>query len=125
MSGATRRRTISGTRSPRLTRSTRTRRSRPWRSTRTPARSRTSISTTSTPTLISSVVLIATKSPTGWTEMTAAAGQKECHAEKLKKGIVEGGNREKDGVKEEMKPLKDKITPEQTDALTAYVKGLK
>ena len=58
-------------------------------------------------------------------DMTSPAWQKEFTPDKVKKAIVEGVNREKDGVKQEMKPLKDKITPEQVDALAAHVKSLK
>src|SRR5262249_1041030 len=57
-------------------------------------------------------------------DMTSAAFQKELTDEKIKQTIENGLSREKNGVKQEMKPLKDKLTPEQIDALVKYVRGL-
>lgn len=57
-------------------------------------------------------------------DMTSAAFQKDLTDDKIKKTIADGLTREKNGVKQEMKPLKDKLTPEQIDALVKYVRGL-
>jgi mono/diheme cytochrome c family protein len=57
-------------------------------------------------------------------DMTTAAFQKDLTDEKIKETISNGLSREKNGVKQEMKPLKDKLTPEQIDALVKYVRGL-
>jgi mono/diheme cytochrome c family protein len=58
-------------------------------------------------------------------DMTTAEWQKNVTDEQMKKAILEGVKRTKDGVEQEMKPLKDKLTPEQADALVKYVRGLK
>jgi len=58
-------------------------------------------------------------------DMTTAAFKKEATPDKIKETILEGINREKDGVKQEMKPLKGKITDEQVGQLVTYVRGLK
>ena len=58
-------------------------------------------------------------------DMTSADWQKNLTDEQMKKAILEGVQRKKDGVDQEMKPLKDKLTPEQADALVQYVRGLK
>ena len=58
-------------------------------------------------------------------DMTTAAWQSDRTDDKMKEAILEGISRTKDGVKQEMKPLKDKLTPEQVDALVKYVRGLK
>src|SRR5262249_55809546 len=57
-------------------------------------------------------------------DMTTAAWQKNVTDPDAKKAILEGLTRTKDGVQQEMKPLKDKVTLEQADALVAYVRGL-
>ena len=44
--------------------------------------------------------------------------------DKIKETILEGLSRQKNGVKQEMKPLKDKLTPAQVDALVKYVRSL-
>ncbi len=43
----------------------------------------------------------------------------------MKQEIVDGVTRDKDGGKQEMKPFKDKLSPEQVDELVKYVRGLK
>lgn len=58
-------------------------------------------------------------------DMTSAAFKKEMTPDKITKTILEGVNREKDGVKQEMKPLRGKLTDEQIAQLTAYVQALK
>jgi mono/diheme cytochrome c family protein len=58
-------------------------------------------------------------------DMTTAAWQSDRTDEKMKQAILEGLSRTKDGIQQEMKPLKDKVTPEQADALVKYVRGLK
>lgn len=58
-------------------------------------------------------------------DMTTAAWKKEFPADKIKAAINDGVKREKDGVKQEMKGYKDKLTPEQVDALVKYIEGLK
>jgi mono/diheme cytochrome c family protein len=58
-------------------------------------------------------------------DMTAADWQKELTDEKIKQAILDGVTREKGGVKQEMKAFKDKLSPEQVDALVKYVRGLK
>jgi hypothetical protein len=57
-------------------------------------------------------------------DMTTAAWQKNVTDDQAKKAILEGLKRTKDGVEQEMKPLKDKVTPEQADGLVKYVRGL-
>lgn len=58
-------------------------------------------------------------------DMTSAAFKKEATPEKIKTTILDGVAREKDGVKQEMKPLRGKITDEQVEQLVGYVRGLK
>ena len=58
-------------------------------------------------------------------KLSAPAWQKQFTDEKITAAINDGVNREKDGVKQEMKPLKDKITPEQIAGLVAYIRELK
>jgi mono/diheme cytochrome c family protein len=58
-------------------------------------------------------------------DMTSADWQKGVTDEKMKQAILDGITRTKDGVQQEMKPLKDKVTPEQADALVKFVRGLK
>jgi cytochrome c6 len=57
-------------------------------------------------------------------DITAAAWQKSVTDEQLKKAILEGVNRQKDGVKQEMESYKDSLKPEQVDALTQYIRAL-
>ena len=58
-------------------------------------------------------------------DMTAAAFKKEASPDKIRKTILDGVDRQKEGVKQEMKPLRGKITDEQVEELVAYVRGLK
>jgi mono/diheme cytochrome c family protein len=58
-------------------------------------------------------------------DLTSAAFKKQMTADKIKATILDGINRDKDGVKQEMKPLRGKITDEQVEQLIAYVQGLK
>ncbi len=58
-------------------------------------------------------------------DMTSPAWQKDLTDDKIKQAILEGVNREKGGVKQEMKSFKDKLSPEQVDGLVKYVRGLK
>ena len=58
-------------------------------------------------------------------DMTSAAFKKEATPDKIKETIRKGINRDKDGVKQEMKPLEGKITDEQIGQLVTYVRGLK
>ena len=55
-------------------------------------------------------------------DMTTAEYQKKVTDEDIKKSMMEGVNRTKDGVKQEMDAYKDSLKPEQMDALTAYVR---
>ena len=57
-------------------------------------------------------------------DMTSAEFQKDLTDEKIKQTITDGLSREKNGVKQEMTLQKDKLTPEQIDALVKYVRGL-
>jgi mono/diheme cytochrome c family protein len=57
--------------------------------------------------------------------LTTPAKKKELNDDKIKTAILEGISREKDGIKQEMKPLKGKITDEQVAAVIAYLKTLK
>lgn len=58
-------------------------------------------------------------------DMTTAAFKKEMTPDKIKATILDGLNRDKDGVKQEMKPWRGKITDEQVEQLVSYVRGLK
>ena len=58
-------------------------------------------------------------------DLTSASMRKELTNDLIKTTILDGIERDKDGVKQEMKPLKGKITDEQLAALVAYVKGLR
>ncbi len=57
-------------------------------------------------------------------DMTTAAYQAKKDDE-LKKAINDGVKQEKDGVKQEMDGFKGELTPEQVDALVAYIRTLK
>ncbi len=57
-------------------------------------------------------------------DMTTAEWQKSFTDEEIKKAILEGVNREKDGVKQEMEGYKDALKPEQVDALVKYMRTL-
>jgi mono/diheme cytochrome c family protein len=58
-------------------------------------------------------------------DMTNPAWQKEVTDDKAKQAILEGITRTKDGVAQEMKPMKDKLSAEQVDALVKYVRAFK
>ena len=58
-------------------------------------------------------------------DLTTAEYKKESTPEKIKNAILDGVEREKDGVKQEMKGLRGKVPDELVDALVAYVRGLK
>jgi mono/diheme cytochrome c family protein len=58
----------------------------------------------------------------GIPDMTSAKWQKEVSADEAKKAITDGFKRP--GKSEGMDAYKDKLEPEQIDALVAYVKGL-
>lgn len=60
----------------------------------------------------------------GIADLTAAATQKDLDDAKIKKTILEGLKKQKDGKTQEMDAFKEKLRPEQVDALVAYVKGL-
>ena len=57
-------------------------------------------------------------------DMTTAAYQAKKDDE-FKKAILNGIKTEKGGVKQEMDGFKDELTPEQVDALIAYVRAFK
>jgi mono/diheme cytochrome c family protein len=61
----------------------------------------------------------------GVADYTNPAWQKAHSDADIKKAIVEGVNREKNGKKQEMEGFKDKMPPEQIDLLAAYVRSLK
>ena len=58
-------------------------------------------------------------------DMTSAAFKKEMTPDKIRATILDGLAREKDGVKQEMKPWRGKITDEQVEQLVSYVRALK
>ena len=55
---------------------------------------------------------------------TSAVWQKEFTDDKIKATINEGFKREKNGKRQEMEPFKDKLRPDQVDALVAYLRAL-
>lgn len=57
-------------------------------------------------------------------DMTSAEFQAKKDDE-LKKAINDGVKKEKGGVKQEMDAFKGDLTPEQIDALIAYIRGFK
>ena len=57
-------------------------------------------------------------------DMTTPAFQAKKDDE-FKKAILEGVKKEKGGVKQEMDAFKDDLTPEQVDALIAYIRAFK
>ena len=57
----------------------------------------------------------------GMKDLTAA---KDLTDDKIKNAIMNGIKEEKDGKKKEMDAFKDKLRPDQVDALIAYVKAL-
>ena len=61
----------------------------------------------------------------GVRDMTAAPFWKDLTDAKMKDAITNGIKQTKNGVTQEMEPYKDKIKPEDIDALVAYVKIFK
>src|SRR5436305_3118158 len=61
----------------------------------------------------------------GISDLTDAKWQQSQNDAQIKKAITEGVNKEEGGKKKEMEPFKDKLSPEQIDALVAYVRTLK
>ena len=61
----------------------------------------------------------------GAADMTTPAWQKEFTDDKMKTAILDGVKREKDGKSQDMKPMKDKLKPEEVDALVAFMRTLK
>ena len=57
-------------------------------------------------------------------DMTDKAWQKEFPDAKLTETILGGIQRDKNGKKQEMKPFKDKLKPEEIDGLIALIRGL-
>jgi mono/diheme cytochrome c family protein len=59
-------------------------------------------------------------------DMTSADWKKDFGtADKVKEVVEKGLNREKEGVKQEMKSFKGKVTPEQLDAIAEHAVALK
>jgi cytochrome c553 len=61
----------------------------------------------------------------GVRDMTAADFWKDLTDAKMKDAINNGIKQTKGGVVQEMEPYKDKIKPEEVDALIAYIKTFK
>jgi len=61
----------------------------------------------------------------GVRDMTTATFWKDVTDAKAKDAITNGLKQVKDGKVQEMEPYKDKIKPEDVDALVAYVKTFK
>ncbi|HJZ85750.1 MAG TPA: cytochrome c [Polyangia bacterium] len=57
-------------------------------------------------------------------DMTTPAWQKEFSDDQIRKAILDGIKTERDGKKKEMDPYKDKLKPEQIDALIPYIRSL-
>ncbi len=58
-------------------------------------------------------------------DMTKAAYWKDLTLESARKSVLEGIKRTRNGVEQEMKPFKDRLTPDQVDALVIYSVSLK
>ena len=58
-------------------------------------------------------------------DYSSPAWQKAHSDADIKKAIVEGVNREKDGKKQEMESFKEKLPPEQIEQLIVYIRSLK
>ncbi len=58
-------------------------------------------------------------------DMTSATWQKEFTDDKMKTAIMDGFKREKNGKNQEMKGMKEKLKPEEVDALIAFIRTLK
>jgi cytochrome c6 len=61
----------------------------------------------------------------GVRDLTAADSWKDLTDAKMKDAIANGVKQTKNGKVQEMEPYKDKIKPEDIDALVAYIKTLK
>jgi mono/diheme cytochrome c family protein len=61
----------------------------------------------------------------GIADMTRAAYWKDLTPEVARKEVLEGLKRTVKGKEQEMKPFKDRLTPEQVDALNLYAASLK
>jgi mono/diheme cytochrome c family protein len=61
----------------------------------------------------------------GIADMTKAAYWKELTLEVARREVLEGLKRTVKGKEQEMKPFKDRLTPEQVDALVLYGASLK
>src|SRR5512141_1840720 len=61
----------------------------------------------------------------GIADMTKAAYWKDLTLEVARKEVLEGLKRVVNGKQQEMKPFKDRLTPEQVDALVLYSASLK
>jgi len=61
----------------------------------------------------------------GIADMTKAAYWKDLTLEVARKEVLEGLKRTHNGKEQEMKPFKDRLTPEQVDALVLYSASLK
>jgi len=61
----------------------------------------------------------------GVQDLSAPAFWKDATDAKMKDAIANGVKKTKDGKTQEMEPYKDKIKPEEIDALVAYVKTFK
>ena len=57
-------------------------------------------------------------------DISTAAWQKKATDADIRKAIVDGVSETKDGVKKEMDSFKEKLKPDQVDALVAYVRSL-
>jgi cytochrome c6 len=61
----------------------------------------------------------------GVRDMTSAEFAKDVTDAKMKDAITNGIKQTKNGKAQEMEPYKEKLKPEEVDALVAYVKSLK
>ena len=57
-------------------------------------------------------------------DISNAAWQKEFSDDKIRAAILNGVKEERDGHKKEMDPYKDKLKPDQIDALIPYLRSL-
>jgi len=57
-------------------------------------------------------------------DFTSAAWQKKATDDQIRGTIANGVSKTADGVKKEMDPFKDKLKPEQIDALAGYIRSL-
>jgi mono/diheme cytochrome c family protein len=60
----------------------------------------------------------------GMGDITTAAWQKEFTDDKIKAVVNDGFKREKNGKHQEMDSFKDKLRPDQVDALVVYIRAL-